>query len=219
MPYSQRRYKRRYRKKRAWKAKMSKAMTTVKKNENVAYWKKTFNLISQAVGPDYTAAYTFKLADLYLAENDIGALFRFYRFRSVKLRILFTVNAATGQSTSGGEMGWLLILGNQSVTPSPPNAAYYLNDSNVKIRRLDKLDGASKYSTFYYKVKPVEVNFDSLNNAQTQSSGKKNDWISFDQNGINYIHRGVDVYAHGGTGQTGHLDIWATYYFTSKGPR
>lgn len=194
-------------------------MKTVKKSENVAYWKKTVNTISQAIGPDYTAAYTYKLSDIYLAENDVAALFHFYKLRSVKLRILFTVNTATGQAPTGGEMGWLYILGNQSITPTPPTANYYLNDSHVKIRRLDKLDGCSKYSTFYYKVKPVTVVFDSAHNAQVQSAIKKNDWISFDQGGIDYIHRGVDIYCHGGAGQTGHLDIWTTYYFTSKGPR
>lgn len=218
MPAYRQRYKRRYRKKRSWrKTRMNRAMTTVKRGENVAFFKKTFNLISQTLTTDYITGFNFKISDIYLEENDIGPLFRFYRLRSVKLRFLFTVNAATGQAASGGQMGWVYILGNQALQATPPTAAYYLNDSKVKIRRLDKLDGASNYSCFYYKLKPVEVNFDSVSSVQTLDNGKN--WITWDGVGKDYIHRGVDIYAHPGTGQTGLLDIWATYYFTCKGAR
>lgn len=163
--------------------------------------------------------YTFKLSDVFLEENDIGPLFRFYRLRAVKLRFMYTVNVAQAAGNNG-QLGWMYFLRNQSLTNTQgglSTPAYFLN-ANAAVRRLDKLDGAGRYSQFYVRVKPGEVNFDGVNNAQYMPTGR-NDWITTDGNGLGIIHRGVDIFLHPGVGSNGVLDIWTTYYFTTKQAR
>lgn len=161
---------------------------------------------------------TFKLSNLFLEENDIGPLFRFYRLRGVKLRFLYAVNVAQAAGNTG-QLGFMYFLRNQSatVTEGGTNPSYFLN-ANCAIRRLDRLDGVGRYSTFYVKVKPVEVNFDGTTNSQYMPAGR-NDWISTDAAGLQIAHRGADLFLHPGTGSSGVIDVWATYYFSTKVPR
>lgn len=191
----------------------------VRRAVNVAHWKKTVLTDSQTITNDTIKNYTYKLNDLFLEEGDIGPLFRFYRLRAVKIRFIYTVNTAQAAGNNG-HLGWMYFLRNQSLTTTQgglSTPAYFLN-ANCAIRRLDRLDGTNRYSQFYVKVKPAEVNFDGVNNAQYMTPGR-NDWITTDGQGMNIIHRGVDMFVHPGVGSAGTLDVWTTYYFTTKQAR
>lgn len=184
----------------------------------VTHWKKTFLKESLTLSADVVRNYNFALSDIYVEENDIGPLFRFYRLRGVKIRFFYSQNQGISPNN---QLGWLYVVRNTSSTGTAGGSAspqWYLN-ANCAIRRLDKLDGTNSYSTFYVRVKPVEVNSDSINQAQYQSSTKRNDWISTDGRGMDMLHRGLDFLSHPGTGSTGVLDVWMTYYFTCKNPR
>lgn len=185
-----------------------------KQEANVVHWKKTFLYQSQALTADLILGFQHKLTDLYVEENAIGPLFRFYKLKAVKVRFLYTIN----QGTNASALGWLYFLRNQSVTvtTAPGGSAGNFLNCNCAIRRLDGLDGSTNYSTFYYKVKPVEINFDGVVNTQYMPPGGPGDWISTSDPGMQVIHRGADIFAHGGTGSTGYLDIWMTYYFSTK---
>lgn len=191
----------------------------MRRHQSVAHWKKTVLTDSFTLSTDTVKNYVYKLSDLYLEENDIGPLFRFYRLRAVKLRFMYACNTASATGTT--QLGWMYFLRNQSITVTQggltPGPAYFLN-ANCAVRRLDRLDGTNRYSQFYVKVKPCEVNFDGVNNAQYLPPGR-NDWITTDGNGLNIQHRGVDAFFHPGVGSSGTLDVWTTYYFTTKQAR
>lgn len=158
----------------------------------------------------------FSLRDIYIEENDIGPLFRFYRFRGVKLRFLWTVNLAS-PTVQDGVMYLVRNTSTYATGGGAVDVRAFLN-ANARVIPLSKLDG-SKFATFYFKVKPVEVNSDSVNTAQYQPPGKKNDWIQTDNQGMDILHRGVDMMIQTNTGTTGSLYVWATYYFTTKNAR
>lgn len=158
------------------------------------------------------------MSDIYVEEGDIGPLFRFYRLRGVKIRFFYSMNASASNTQ---QLGWMYVVRNTSSTATGSGSTspeWYLN-ANCAIRRLDKLDGTNSYSTFYVKVKPVEVNTDSISSAQYQSSGKRNDYITTDGQGMDMLHRGLDLLVNPGIGSTAVLDVWFTYYFTCKNPR
>lgn len=119
---------------------------------------------------------------------------------------------------SGGQLGFMYFVRNQSADVTQGTVEWYLN-SNPAIRRLDKLDGTTRYSQFYVRVRPIEVNSDTITAAQYQPAQRRNDWITTTANGSNILHRGADVFMHPGTGSTGVIDVWFTYYFSTKGPR
>lgn len=73
------------------------------------------------------------MSDLYLEENDIGPLFRYYRLRGVKVRFLYSRNVNTG--TTNGDLGFMYWVRNSSNTPTGTAVQNYLN-ANCAIRRL-----------------------------------------------------------------------------------
>lgn len=191
----------------------------MRQSQSVVHWKKTVLTESTTVSADTLRNFVFRLGDVYVEDLAIGPLFRFYRLRAVKLRFIYTVNSAAATGAQG-QLGWMYFLRNQSITTTQgglTGQGYFLN-ANCAIRRLDRLDGTSRYSVFYVRVKPAEVNFDGVNNAQFLPPGR-NDWISTDGAGLSIQHRGVDMFIHPGTGSGGVLDVWTTYYFTTKQSR
>lgn len=76
-------------------------------------------------------------------------------------------------------------------------------DYNTNFSNVGSLDGVNRKSSVYVRTKPVEINFDGVNNCQYLENGKT--WVSTDNQGLNIEHRGLDIYAHPAPGTTGVL--------------